>query len=272
MTSIAPPIALSIAGSDPSGGAGLQADLKVFQQFKVFGTTVITLLTAQNSGGVSAIQLLSPALVEQQFQAVLSDVPPRALKTGALGSVAIMEVVAAQLKSCACPRVLDPVMVSKHGHPLIDNEAIAFFRQEILPLADLITPNRFELECLVGARVVSVHDALNAGRRLRDLGAKNCLLKLGNLDGNQRLLALFGDSPVHFERPHVTTKSLHGTGCALSANITARLALSQPLNEAIQLAIDDIHHAIAHAPFIGKQAQAGDGFGPIDLHFSPSNR
>lgn len=272
MTPIAPPIALSIAGSDPSGGAGLQADLKVFQQFKVFGTTVITLLTAQNSGGVSAIQLLSPAFVEQQFQAVLSDVPPRALKTGALGSVAIMEVVAAQLKSCVCPRVLDPVMVSKHGHPLIDNEAIAFFRQEILPLADLITPNRFELECLVGARVESVNDALNAGRHLRDLGAKNCLLKLGNLDGKQRLLALVGDSPVHFERPHVTTQSLHGTGCALSANITARLALSQPLTEAIQPAIDDIHQAIAHAPLIGKQAHAGNGFGPIDLHFSPSNR
>lgn len=272
MTSSVPPIALSIAGSDPSGGAGLQADLKVFQQFKVFGTTVITLITAQNSGGVSAVHLLSPKLVEQQFQAVFSDVPPCALKTGALGSVAVMEVVADQLKRCTCPRVLDPVMVSKHGHPLIDNEAIAFFRQEMLPLADLITPNRFELECLVGTQIVSVNDALNAGRRLQDLGARNCLLKIGNLAETQHLLAVLGDNSIQFEKPHVTTQSLHGTGCALSANITARLALGQPLTDAIEHAIDDIHQAITHAPLIGKQAQAGEGFGPIDLHFSPYNK
>jgi hydroxymethylpyrimidine/phosphomethylpyrimidine kinase len=271
MSHIPPPIALTIAGSDSSGGAGLQADLKVFQQLRVFGTTVVTLITAQNTGGVSGIQLLSPEIVQQQLHAVHSDVPPLALKTGALGSIEIMEVVADGLKMFHCPKVIDPVMVSKHGHPLIDDNAVTFFRKNILPLADLVTPNRFELQRLVGHSVDSVADALNAARQLRDIGVKNCLLKLGQAGDSQRLLALISDSAIHYEKSHLVTRSLHGTGCALSANITARLALSEPITEAISNAIHDIHLAIQNAPSIGQKARNGEGFGPIDMHFSPSH-
>lgn len=271
MSIIPPPIALTIAGSDSSGGAGLQADLKVFQQLRVFGTTVVTLITAQNTGGVSGIELLSPKIIQQQLHAVRSDVPPQALKTGALGSIEIMEAVAEGLKMFRCPKVIDPVMVSKHGHPLIDDNAVTYFRDNLLPLADLVTPNRFELQRLVGHAIDSLEDALIAARQLRDFGVKNCLLKLGRVGDNQRLVAWISDSALHFEKPHIATRSLHGTGCALSANITARLALGEQMSAAITNAIHDIHQAILNAPLIGQKARNGEGFGPIDMHFSPSH-
>lgn len=271
MTTFPPNVALTIAGSDSSGGAGLQADLKVFHRLGVYGTTVVTLITAQNTGGVDAIQLLTPEIVRQQFQAVLQDVPPRACKTGALGSIPIMEAVAEQLQFTNCPKVVDPVMISKHGHPLMDDEAISYFRKHILPLADLVTPNRFELERLLDCRIDTLESAVIAARQLRDLGVKSCLLKLGNLGDKQRLVAMLGDAIFHFEKPHLATRSLHGTGCALSANITARLALTESMDDAIPHAIDDIHLALQNAPLLGKKALNHEGFGPIDLHFTPSN-
>lgn len=271
MQPIPPPIALTIAGSDPSGGAGLQADLKVFHQVRVFGTSVVTLITAQNTGGVSAVQVLSPEIVSQQLQAVLSDVPPRACKTGALGSSEIMEVVAQYLRSKHCFLVVDPVMMSKHGHPLMDQDAITTFRKLILPIADLITPNRFELQHLTGRNVESLEDAVEAARCLRELGAKNCLLKLGCIHGVQRLLALIGDSAVWYTKQHLATRSLHGTGCVLSANITARLALDESLADAIESSVNDTHHAIETAALIGNKARSGTGFGPIDMHFSSNH-
>jgi hydroxymethylpyrimidine/phosphomethylpyrimidine kinase len=270
MMTTAPPIALSIAGSDPSGGAGVQVDLKVFQQFKIYGTTVVTLITAQNTGGVTALEMLSPSMVRQQCQAIRDDIPPTALKTGALGSVEIMEVVAEELSSFHCPKIIDPVMVSKHGHLLIDEPAIAFFRKHILPYADLITPNRFELQHLLDRPIHTMSEALDGARQLQDLGVKNCLLKMGRMGDSVHLLALLGDTIIQHEKSNIESRSLHGTGCFLSANITARLALGESMTEAIHRAVIDVHQAIQAAPKIGRHAQHEQGFGPVNTHFAPN--
>ncbi len=140
--------ALTIAGSDPSGGAGLQADLKTFQQAGVFGTSAITLLTVQNTQGVSRIETLDPELIRQQIRAVLSDIPPRAIKVGALGTVEIVRAVASEIEAVECPVVVDPVLVSKHGHPLADEDVVDAYRTELLPLATFVTPNRLRRRAL----------------------------------------------------------------------------------------------------------------------------
>src|SRR5579884_980325 len=167
-----PAVALTIAGSDPSGGAGIQADLKTFHQFRVYGEAVITLLTVQNTQSVTRVEPLSPDLVRQQIEHVISDIPPAAAKTGALGTVEIVEAVADLAESFSFPLVVDPVMISKHGARLISPEAEDALKQRLLPRAFLVTPNIPEAEALTGRRIITVDNIRAAAERLRGLGCK----------------------------------------------------------------------------------------------------
>lgn len=264
MTSQAVPtdVALTIAGSDPSGGAGLQADLKTFHQHGVYGASVVTLLTVQNTVTVDAVECLPPEMVLAQLDAVLVDIPPKAAKTGALGNAAIIEALADRASHFDFPLVVDPVMVSKHGLPLIAPEAVDTFIQRLLPLAYLVTPNVHEAERLTGIKITSLADMETAGRALLASGAKNVLVKGGHLEGQAVDLLLTPTEAIHFPGPRLNTPHTHGTGCVLSASITARLASGLTLKVAVAGAKDFISRAIATNPGLGK------GHGPVNL-FTP---
>lgn len=266
-------ISLTIAGSDPSGGAGLQADLKAFHQNGVYGMSVVTLITVQNTLGVGRVEMMPPDLVGEQFDAVVSDIPPRSIKTGALGSGEIIRCVADKLRAMRktiepadCLIVVDPVMVSKHGTSLVDDDAADAFREELLPLADITTPNRFEAERLLGRSIgQSIDDFLAATDDLLDLGPSAVLLKAGEFDGNQMHVFTEPDQLVTLAVDRFDTKHTHGAGCTLSAVLAARLALSSPeddestrLREAVDFAIAAVNHAIQFAP------KYGNGNGPVE--------
>lgn len=253
--------ALTIAGSDPSGGAGLQADLKSFHQHGVYGAAVVTLLTVQNTVGVTQVVPLDPALVRDQALAVLSDVRPAAVKTGALGSAAIIEAVAAL--PFTVPLVVDPVLVSKHGHALASPEARAALVERLLPRASLVTPNAHEAAVLLGGTVETIAQAEGAAEAIVRLGAKAALVKMGHLAGADATDVLFHAGRLQrFTSPRIESRHLHGTGCTFSAAITAGLAKGLPLEEAIARAKAWLSRAIASAPAIG------DGIGPVD-HLAP---
>jgi hydroxymethylpyrimidine/phosphomethylpyrimidine kinase len=255
-----PPIALTIAGSDPSGGAGIQADLKTFHQFGVYGEAVIALLTVQNTVRVSRVVVMPPALVLEQLAAVLEDIPPAAAKTGALGSAEMVEAVARVAADFKFPLVVDPVMVSKHGLSLLPNAAVAAVRELLLPRAFLITPNVPEAEALTGMEVHSLEDMRLAACRLRDMGAHAVLIKGGHLEGDATDLLFAGAEWHEFPAPRVDTPHTHGTGCTYSAAITACLALGLPLAAAVARAKRFIHEAILSNPGLGK------GSGPVNHH------
>jgi hydroxymethylpyrimidine/phosphomethylpyrimidine kinase len=244
--------ALTIGGSDPSGGAGIQADLKTFQQLGVFGTSAITLLTVQNTQGLREVSGLDSDLVVAQVNAVLDDIEIRAAKTGALGNVEIIEAVAERAASFDFPLVVDPVMISKHGHPLIDEEAVDMIRKKLLSSAYLVTPNRFEAEELVGFELKDEDAVAKAVHDLHAMGAKHVLLKLGEQDGNS--VHIFGDGSQNtsISVPRLESNNLHGTGCVLSAAITARLARGEQLIEAVHAAIGDVWQAIHSGQAIGR--------------------
>jgi hydroxymethylpyrimidine/phosphomethylpyrimidine kinase len=255
-----PPIALTIAGSDPSGGAGIQADLKTFHRFGVYGQAVITLLTVQNTVRVSRVEVMEPALVLEQLAAVLEDIPPTAAKTGALGSAAMVEAVARAAVNFSFPLVVDPVMVSKHGLSLLPDEAAAAIRDLLLPRAALITPNVPEAEVLSGIRIATAADSRRAAERLLTLGARAVLVKGGHLEGDA-VDVLFDGSIWHqFPAPRLQTPHTHGTGCTYSAAITAGLAQGRPLAEAVARAKQFIHEAIRTNPGLGH------GSGPVNHH------
>lgn len=264
------PVALTIAGSDPSGGAGLQADLKSFHQHGVYGASVVSLLTVQNTQGVTDVVPLAPTFIQQQFDAVVEDLSPVALKTGALGDAANVRMVAQCIhdwcgSDLRVPVVVDPVMVSKHGHTLIDEEAIQAVRERLLPVASLVTPNRFEAAQLSGTAIVDLKTMQVAAHELQRLGARNVLIKGLPLAGEAiDLLVTENDETVPLSRPYLMTHSTHGSGCVLSATITARLAHNQPLTAAVHVAKEFVYQAIRSAPRIGK------GTGPLDLH-APSS-
>jgi hydroxymethylpyrimidine/phosphomethylpyrimidine kinase len=247
---------LTIAGSDPSGGAGIQADLKTFHQFGVYGEAVITLLTVQNTIGVRRVECLAPDLVAQQIQAVLEDIPPDAIKLGALGNVAIIEAVAAALANSTAPLVIDPVMVAKHGAPLMDTDAIASFKRLLLPLAFLITPNLPEALALTGE-----DDPKAAALALAQNGARAALIKGGHAVGNRSDDLLLYNDWTEFPQERIETRHTHGTGCTLSAAITAELAKGTELTEAITRAKIFVTRAIQTAPGLGH------GTGPLN-HFA----
>jgi hydroxymethylpyrimidine/phosphomethylpyrimidine kinase len=253
-------VALTIAGSDSGGGAGIQADLKTFQRFGVYGTSALTLVTAQNTVGVRAVELLPTQLITQQIASVAEDFEVRAAKTGALGSGEIIEAVAAALEEHAIPNpVVDPVMISKHGDSLLDAGAVETLKARLFPKAALVTPNLHEAAALLG-RVVESEEAMReAARAVCDLGAAAALVKGGHLPGEEAVDLFYdGSDFVRLAAPRIETPHTHGTGCTYSAAITALLARGETLAEAIREAKDYISRAIAGAPGIGH------GHGPVD--------
>lgn len=254
------PVALTIAGSDPSGGAGLQADLKTFHQHGVYGTSVVTLLTVQNTSGVTAVECLDPEFVSAQLDAVLSDLPPVVAKTGALGTAAIVERIARRAADFGFPLIVDPVMVSKHGHALLDPEAARVMRQRLLPRAWLITPNMPEAAALTEMEVNDLSSLEKAAARLGLCGVPHVLVKGGRL-ADQPIDVLWSEGEVHrFASPRVDTSSTHGSGCVYSAAITARVAHGEDLLTAIQHAKAFVTSALHSAPPLGH------GCGPLNLH------
>jgi hydroxymethylpyrimidine/phosphomethylpyrimidine kinase len=252
------PTALTIAGSDPSGGAGLQADLKTFHQHGVYGMSAVTLLTVQNTQAVARVELLKPALVLEQIDSVIGDIPPSAAKTGALGSCEIIEAVASRMAAFPFPCIVDPVMISKHGARLMDDEAVHALRR-IIPHAFLITPNAREAALLTGLSLGSLPAMMDAARALGDMGAKNVLIK-GGRAGDKITDILYADGRfVEFTADYLTTRSTHGTGCVYSAAITARLARGEDLHTAIAGARKFVSFALRTAPALGR------GLGPTNM-------
>ncbi len=253
------PIALTIAGSDPSGGAGLQADLKTFHQFGVYGEAVVTLITVQNTVRVSHVEILSADLVGRQLDAVLEDIPPAAVKTGALGSAAVIETVAA--RALPGPLVVDPVMISKHGAPLRDEGARHALRNWLLPKTFLVTPNLPEAADLAGIEVTSPEEMRDAARRIAALGPQAVLIKGGHLTGDALDILYYNREFTEFLSPRTNTVHTHGTGCTYSAAITACLANGDSLQRAVTTAKLFITAAIRTSP------QFGAGSGPVN-HFA----
>jgi len=256
------PVALTIAGSDPSGGAGLQADLKTFHQFGVYGEAVVTLVTVQNSLRVSRVEVLPLDLVLEQIRAVVEDMPPDAAKTGALGSAEMVEAVARAAAEFGFPLVVDPVMVSKHGLPLLPEAAVHAIRQHLLPRAALVTPNIPEAEALTGIPIRTLDDMRRAARRICEMGARAALIKGGHTPGEDSTDILFdGAGWRDFPAPRIATRHTHGTGCTFSAAIAAGLARGQALDEAVARAKRFIQDAIRTNPGLGR------GAGPVN-HFA----
>ncbi len=259
-------VALTIAGSDPSGGAGIQADLKTFHQFGVYGEAVITLITVQNTLSVSRVAPQPADLIAEQIRAVIEDIPPHAAKTGALGNPENVETVAELARGFAFPLVVDPVMVSKHGHRLLSTDAEQALRHKLFPHAFLVTPNIPEAEALAGMQIPSEAEMSVAAGRILEYGCKAVLIKGGHLPGEPVDILCW---PCHgssnrfsrFPGSRVPTKHTHGTGCTYSAAITAALALGNALPEAISLARQYLQRAIETAP------QLGSGHGPVN-HFA----
>ena len=251
-------VALTIAGSDPSGGAGLQADLKTFHQLGVSGEAVITIVTVQNTRGVSRVECLDPELVCGQLQAVLEDIPPAAAKTGALGNSAIVSAVARAAANFSFPLVIDPVMIGKHGAPLMSEEARAVVARELVPRAFLLTPNLHEAAALTGLPVGTVEEMRRAALKLHEMGAAAVLVKGGHLEGDAIDVLLAHGEWNEFPAPRFQTRHTHGTGCTYSAAITAHLALGCGLKEAVSLAKRFITEAIRANPGLG------GGSGPVN--------
>ncbi|MBZ5632375.1 MAG: bifunctional hydroxymethylpyrimidine kinase/phosphomethylpyrimidine kinase [Acidobacteriia bacterium] len=256
------PIALSIAGSDPSGGAGLQADLKTFHRMGVYGEAVVTLITVQNTRGVTRVEVMAPDLVVEQIHAVCCDIPPHAAKIGALGNLAVVEAVAAAAESFTFPLVIDPVMISKHGAPLMEEEARRALAACLIPRAFLLTPNLEEASVLAGFPVTDLASMRKAAEKLATMGAKNVLIKGGHLDAEIAVDVLFEPERgfEEFSAPRIATQHTHGTGCTYSAAITAELAKGAALRAAIGKAKEFITEAIRTAPGLGS------GTGPLNHH------
>jgi hydroxymethylpyrimidine/phosphomethylpyrimidine kinase len=260
-------IALTIAGSDSGGGAGIQADLKTFHRFGLFGTSVITAITAQNTLGVAGWTAVPIDMIRGQLDAVATDLRPAAVKTGMLADARVVAAVAEGIRAHAlAPYVLDPVMVATSGDPLLEPDAVAAVRAQLLPLATLVTPNLDEAAILLGEPVRDVPAMERAARRLVDSGAGAALVKGGHLEGDDAIDVLYDGTDVHvFTHRRIDTRSTHGTGCTLSAAIAAHLALGHPLVEAVEWSLDYVHDAIATAPGLGR------GNGPLN-HFAGGER
>ena len=254
-------IALTIAGSDSGGGAGIQADLKTFQRFGVFGTSAITAITAQNTLGVLRWEAVAPELVRAQIDAVAEDLAPAAVKTGMLATAAVAAAVAAAIRERALPNyVLDPVMVATSGDVLLDRAAVDVIRNDLLPQAIVVTPNLHEAEILTGDRIGDEEGMARAAEKIvGDMGAQAVLVKGGHLASGDRVIDILYDGTARAFRGHrLVTSNVHGTGCTLSAAIAAQLARGESLHAAVRRAIAYVHNAIATAPGLGS------GHGPLN--------
>jgi hydroxymethylpyrimidine/phosphomethylpyrimidine kinase len=256
-------IVLTIAGSDSGGGAGIQADLKTFARFGVFGTSVVTAITAQNTLGVTGWSAVAPDLVRGQLDAVAADLRPAAVKSGMLGDTDVVAVVAEGLaRHDLRPYVLDPVMVATSGDLLLAPGAVEAIARTLLPRADLVTPNLDEAAILAGVEVRDLDGMRRAARELVRMGARAALVKGGHLAGSETADLLWdGSDEIVARHPRIETTSLHGTGCTLSASIAAHLALGHDLADAVARSLDYVHRAIATAPGLGA------GHGPLN-HFA----
>jgi hydroxymethylpyrimidine/phosphomethylpyrimidine kinase len=253
-------IALTIAGSDPSGGAGIQADLKTFHRFGVYGEAVITLITVQNTVRVDRVECLPAELVADQIRAVVEDIPPAAAKTGALGNREIIEAVANAAGGFAFPLVVDPVMVSKHGTRLMAEDAGRALRDLLFPRAYLLTPNLEEASALTGTEVKDPSSMRDAAKRLAEMGPKAVLVKGGHLENCALDIFYMGGAWTEFSSPRIATKHTHGTGCTYSAAITAGLARGEDILTAVEKAKAFILQAIRSNPGLGS------GAGPVNHH------
>jgi hydroxymethylpyrimidine/phosphomethylpyrimidine kinase len=253
-------IALTIAGSDSGGGAGIQADLKTFHQFGVFGTSVIAAVTAQNTTGVSAVHVVPVGIVEKQMAAIAEDLAPQATKTGMLATAGLVHAVAAGIARHGFRNyVLDPVMVATSGDRLLSRDAETAIVRKLVPLATIVTPNSEEAAVLTGEEIRGPDDLERAGRKLLSLGAGAALVKGGHLPGPMLVDVLVTQHGVQrVSHARVPTRSTHGTGCTLSAAITAGLALGRTLEQAVHEALDFVHRAIETAPGLGA------GHGPLN--------
>lgn len=251
--------ALTIAGSDSGGGAGIQADLKTFAALGVFGTSAITSVTAQNTIGVQGVHDLPPEFVGRQIDSVLDDIPIDAAKTGMLSSAAIVEVVAAKVKAHAIKRlVVDPVMVAKSGAPLLQPDAVHALIEHLLPFALVLTPNVPEAEALTGLTITELNGMRQAARQIHGLGPRYVVLKGGHLGGRAIDLVYDGSRFTELDAERIDTPYTHGTGCVFSAAIAAELAKGSPVPEAVASAKRFTTAAIRYGFRLGK------GFGPTD--------
>jgi hydroxymethylpyrimidine/phosphomethylpyrimidine kinase len=259
-------IALSIAGSDPSGGAGIQADLKTFSALGVYGAAVITALTAQNTQGVVGVLAVPADFIALEIEAVARDLRIGAVKTGMLSDAATVLAVAAEVRRHRLhPLVVDPVMVATSGDALLAPDAVDLLKRELIPLADVITPNLPEAAALLGEAQAESEKAMeDQARRLLPLGCKAVLIKGGHGQGSEAVdILATAHGSVRLAAPRIDTRNTHGTGCTLSAAICAHLARGVGLEEAVRLAKDYLSKAIAAS----KNWRLGHGAGPVDhLH------
>lgn len=254
------PVALTIAGSDPSGGAGIQADLKTFHQFGVYGEAVVTLITVQNTCGVERVECLAPDLVAGQIRAVITDIPPLAAKTGALGNRAIVETVAALARDFRFPLLVDPVIASQHGAPLLTADAVDILKTLLFPNVFLLMPNLDEAALLTGMRVHDLDTMRAAAKRLAQLGPQAVLIKGGHLEGEPMDVLYNRGEFSEWTAPRIATRHTHGTGCTFSAAITALLACGCDLPESVRRAKHYVTEAIRNNPGLGS------GSGPLNHH------
>ncbi len=260
------PVALTIAGSDSGGGAGIQADLRTFAFHRVHGTSVLTCVTAQNTLGVTRVDALSPESVVAQMEAVISDIPVHAVKTGMLLNQGIIEAVIERVAHLPArvPVVVDPVMVSRAGSQLIDDAAVAMLTEGLIPQAAIVTPNRYEAELLTGRTLSTLEDMEAAARHLYRLGPQAVLVKGGGMAADLKGTDVWfdGETLEILTTEIVHTPNTHGTGCTLSAAIAANLALGQSPLGAVTSAKQYVTHALHHGLSIGQ------GQGPVG-HFYP---
>jgi hydroxymethylpyrimidine/phosphomethylpyrimidine kinase len=256
------PSVLTIAGSDSGAGAGIQADLKTFAALRVYGTSAITAVTAQNTLGVATVQEMPPDIVAAQIDAVVTDIRPDVVKTGMLASAAIIEVVAAKVREHALANlVVDPVMVAKSGDRLLREDAVAALRELLLPLCAVVTPNLPEAEVLAGRAIGSDDDIRRAAEEIVGLGAGAVVMKGGHRQAAEAVDVLYDGSAFReYSAPRIDTTSTHGTGCTFASAIAAYLGRGEPLTEAVGHAKDYLTEALRRAYPIG------GGRGPVH-HF-----
>jgi hydroxymethylpyrimidine/phosphomethylpyrimidine kinase len=260
--------ALTIAGSDSGGGAGIQADLKTFAAHRVYGTSAITAVTAQNTLGVIAVHALPADMITAQIEAIAADIGVNAVKTGMLATSAIVEAVAAAIDTLELANVVvDPVMIAKGGDRLLEDEAIAAMKSELLRRALVVTPNAPEAEVLADMRIESIDDARKAAARIRALGPAAVILKGGHLPGDDAVDVLYdGRRFVELRGPWIDTRNTHGTGCTFAAALAANLALGLPLQQAAEHAKQYVLGALRSGFAVGH------GHGVLDHFWSIPSR
>ena len=255
------PTAMTIAGSDSGGGAGIQADLKTFAALGVYGTSALTAITAQNTVGVTAVHQIPTDIIAAQIEAVITDIGADAVKTGMLASSAIIEVVVQRLKSHQVRRlVVDPVMVAKSGDSLLEEEAIEALRTRLMPLAAVVTPNILEAEALTGMGISSEADMKHTAEKIVEMGARSVVVKGGHRQGPATDLFYDGSRFQEFTAPRIDSRNIHGTGCTFASAVAAGLARGMEVIDAVALAKEYVTEAIR------RSFPVGQGHGPLN-HF-----